>query len=553
MTLAHTAGRALLLCLTGLALAGLRPLAAQDITVSPVQWTDPAHAPDDIPGFKQQPRLNVPADLKSSPDINYVLFEATVDEKGNPVRLDTDATFALLQREYLATNLAFRFTPGRRDGKPVNTSITFALVLNPASAAPTAPDASPRLLELAPARVKTLPPRPAADEPLIVYADITVGTDGRITSVRNTPTDFAQPIFLAAKAWRFAPARRGGQPVEADLHVPFVLHERESMPKGKSTLPRALDRVPPVYPHIMRLSGLRGEVLVDFVVDIEGRVRNPFVVRSLNPAFDDPAIEAVRKWRFAPGRVNDVPVNTHMQVPIVFQLDEAGGGEDGMETRRRPNFSKLPPELRYDVSPKIRSAARPVFPYSALVAGKSGRAVVSMLIDQQGHVVQTHVAEASAPEFGAALVAAVERFSYEPALKDGRPSLALLRFEQEFTQNPNWGVVSVNDLDLLRRERKRADTIMSGRDLDETPVAISRQPPRIPLSLAGKPVDGEAVVEFLIDEDGRARLPRTISATDPALGYEAVQAIASWRFEPATHAGRPVIARVVVPIHFKSE
>jgi TonB family protein len=64
---------------------------------------------------------------------------------------------------------------------------------------------------------------------------------------------------------------------------------------------------------------------------------------------------------------------------------------------------------------------------------------------------------------------------------------------------------------------------------------------------------GEALIEFLVDEEGRARLPRMVEATHEAFAYAAMQSIASWRFEPPQRGGRDVIVRVRVPLKFTRE
>ena len=38
--------------------------------------------------------------------------------------------------------------------------------------------------------------------------------------------------------------------------------------------------------------------------------------------FESAAVQAVSKWKFKPGRKGGRAVNTHMQVPIVFTLNE---------------------------------------------------------------------------------------------------------------------------------------------------------------------------------------------------------------------------------------
>jgi len=77
----------------------------------------------------------------------------------------------------------------------------------------------------------------------------------------------------------------------------------------------------PQYPFEMRRAGIAGEVLVDFIVDTNGDVRNAFAVHSSQREFEASAVQAVSKWKFRAGRKNGHAVFTHMQVPIVFSLD----------------------------------------------------------------------------------------------------------------------------------------------------------------------------------------------------------------------------------------
>ena len=78
----------------------------------------------------------------------------------------------------------------------------------------------------------------------------------------------------------------------------------------------------PTYPFEMRRAGISGEVQVDFIVDTDGNVRNAFAAHSSQREFEAPAVQAVSKWKFRPGRKNGHSVFTHMQVPIVFSLAE---------------------------------------------------------------------------------------------------------------------------------------------------------------------------------------------------------------------------------------
>lgn len=90
-----------------------------------------------------------------------------------------------------------------------------------------------------------------------------------------------------------------------------------------------LDQIPsprfqakPVYPFEMRRAGITGDVLVGFIVDSNGDVREAYAIKSTQREFEAAAIQAVSKWKFRPGKKGGRSVNTKMQVPIVFSITE---------------------------------------------------------------------------------------------------------------------------------------------------------------------------------------------------------------------------------------
>lgn len=85
--------------------------------------------------------------------------------------------------------------------------------------------------------------------------------------------------------------------------------------------PRTKLSVSPLYPYEARNAGLDGEVLVEFVVDETGAVTSPRVVRSSSRLFEEPALRAVAKWKFEPGRRLGRVVRFRMALPIVFSLN----------------------------------------------------------------------------------------------------------------------------------------------------------------------------------------------------------------------------------------
>ena len=83
--------------------------------------------------------------------------------------------------------------------------------------------------------------------------------------------------------------------------------------------PRAVFQPAPEYPAALRKQKLDGTVHVLFMVDRTGRVDSPIVQKSTNPAFEPAALQAVKRWRFEPGKRNGEAVVFRMRVPITFK------------------------------------------------------------------------------------------------------------------------------------------------------------------------------------------------------------------------------------------
>jgi len=83
--------------------------------------------------------------------------------------------------------------------------------------------------------------------------------------------------------------------------------------------PRLLVNPPPIYPSQMRGKKVEGTVSVIFVVDEHGKVVEPRIEKSSNPAFERPALDAVRQWKFEPAVKAGQRVSCRMRAPLRFQ------------------------------------------------------------------------------------------------------------------------------------------------------------------------------------------------------------------------------------------
>lgn len=88
-----------------------------------------------------------------------------------------------------------------------------------------------------------------------------------------------------------------------------------------SDAPVPIRTVAPKYPEQLREAGVSGIVVLRVVVDEHGNVTDPTVEKSTNPAFNQPAIDAVSKWRFKPAKQGGKPVSAKVALPIKFSID----------------------------------------------------------------------------------------------------------------------------------------------------------------------------------------------------------------------------------------
>jgi TonB family protein len=159
-----------------------------------------------------------------------------------------------------------------------------------------------------------------------------VDVNGRARDLRlreATRSEFVEPAVAAVLATVFKPARRGDQAVPAEMSytvffcAPAVAaappedHPAEELDEP----PRPIYRMAPAYPLALRLARVKGQAVIDFIVDTEGHVQNVRVISATHVEFAEAAAFAVREWLFKPGRKNGRAENTHMQVPLVFNLE----------------------------------------------------------------------------------------------------------------------------------------------------------------------------------------------------------------------------------------
>jgi TonB family protein len=316
-------------------------------------------------------------------------------------------------------------------------------------------------------------------------------------------------------------------------------------PANREAVPFQQSR--PAYPESLRTYRIRGEVRLAYDIDAEGYVQNLRATYATHPDFLQPALDVAKGWRFRPARKDGKPVSSSREESVFTDVLTPG-----LEAFEIPAVAvkDLPESLRYDRPPSIRTLVPVVYPYEQLLANKRGAAQVALIIAPDGLTRELRVRAASEPAFGLALAAAMEAWEFEPAVKNGAPSGAILTRGQEFKVDGEDRLVSDGTRRLLRILSSENPAIVDLSALDASPEPLERVPPVFPQKHAGK--DGTTEVEFIIDREGVVHLPRIVSASEPEFGWSAATAVVRWRFAPPIKAGEPVDARVRVQLDFRA-
>lgn len=138
--------------------------------------------------------------------------------------------------------------------------------------------------------------------------------DVEANTVINSSEDLNTPVDII-----YTPVNiKTEEPVEEDIFV--LVENMPEFPGGNGALFQYLSKNIK-YPAIPQEEGIQGRVIIQFVVDKDGTITDPVVVRSVDPYLDKEAlrvIKAMPKWK--PGLQRNKAVRVKYTVPVAFRL-----------------------------------------------------------------------------------------------------------------------------------------------------------------------------------------------------------------------------------------
>lgn len=166
--------------------------------------------------------------------------------------------------------------------------------------------------------------------------------------------------------------------------------------------PSVLRSIQPDYPDELRRIGKVGRVVVEAVVDSEGRVVDPRIIESADERFNSSALFAFKQWLFKPGMKNKQAVAARIRVPFNFAIADAAPAV--FDEKK----AKFPPAMK----------------------GTSGEVTLELQIDDDGKVTQTRVVESTEAGFNESAQTSASRWRFYPKREGGRyvATSAYIRF-----------------------------------------------------------------------------------------------------------------------------
>lgn len=155
---------------------------------------------------------------------------------------------------------------------------------------------------------KMVPPPPRPPVPVAVPNDVII-EDVDISI--NAELDLSDEGYLPPP-----PPQKQTAPEEEPEEDFFIAVEK--MPVLKGGLESIQEKIK--YPEMARKANIQGRVYVQFIVNENGEVENPVILRGIGGGCDEEALRVIKDAKFTPGLQRGRPVRVRYSLPIIFML-----------------------------------------------------------------------------------------------------------------------------------------------------------------------------------------------------------------------------------------
>jgi TonB family protein len=206
---------------------------------------------------------------------------------------------------------------------------------------------------------------------------------------------------------------------------------------------------------------------------------------------------------------------------------------------------------------------RPKYPKKSLQAGAQGAVELRAIVDPKGRTQNLTVVNGE-PAFAMPTLEAVRKWRVHSAVVEGRPVETTYKVRMRFVLRlqeavPDWEVESPQGTS------KVAESIPPEFKLDTpdgpvyrvseshgiaAPKQVYSPEPEFSEKARKAAEQGTVTLSLIVGTDGKPRDLKVICSSAPDLNENAINAVQSWKFEPGTKDGKPVMVEIAVEVQF---
>lgn len=223
----------------------------------------------------------------------------------------------------------------------------------------------------------------------------------------------------------------------------------------------------------------------------------------------------------------------------------------------QPPASRTPHDARKGfVAPTIAVTTDPEFPYQLTrKIVDEGEARIMVMIDAQGRLADWFVTGYTHPLFAQNTLEVLPGWTFKPARKNGQPVDARVELSVSFHRSGVLRSITADPEAAMRirwpeRNRRILGQICRDHELDQPLDAIAEVAPMPTFREGAVARQGSVIVDYVVDPEGRVRMPLIVSSDDPVFSDSVLLALSQWRYGTPRRDGKPVYVKTAQRFDF---
>jgi TonB family protein len=260
-----------------------------------------------------------------------------------------------------------------------------------------------------------------------------------------------------------------------------------------------------------------------------------------------------------------IPRGLAVSLPRFVVIAVLLGGLPAQDARVVPASagSSVPPRKEPRSVPDPEHMTRPKYPKESLQAGVEGAVELRAIVDPNGRTQGLTVVNGK-PVFAMPALEAVRKWHFHPVVVEGKPVETTYKIRVRFVllfqeAVPDWEIESPHEtaaivnsaLTNLKRDTPDGPVYrVSESQGVVAPKQVYAPEPEFSEKARKAKEQGTVTLSLIVGTDGKPRDVWVSCSSAPGLNKNALEAAKSWKFEPGTKDGKPVMVEIAVEIQF---